>query len=72
MRLKALEREHREKRVVLFPIRIDDAVMHTDKAWAASIRRTLHIGDFSNWRNPDSYRAAFQRLLRDLKAEKRQ
>jgi hypothetical protein len=28
-----------------------------------------HIGDFSNWKAHDSYRAAFQRLLRDLKAE---
>jgi uncharacterized protein YjbI with pentapeptide repeats len=65
----ALERERRENRLVLFPIRIDDAVMETDQAWAASIRRTRHIGDFSNWKNHDSYQAAFQRLLRDLKAD---
>ena len=64
----ALERERREGRLVLFPIRIDDAVMQTDKAWAASIRRTRHIGDFSNWKDHDSYQKAFQRLLRDLKA----
>ena len=43
--------------------------MHTDIAWAASIRRTRHIGDFSNWKEHDSYQAAFQRLLRDLKAQ---
>ncbi len=36
----ALERERRTKRVVLFPIRIDDAVMRTRRAWAAEIRRT--------------------------------
>lgn len=66
----ALEREHREEGVVLFPIRIDDAVMQTDTAWAASIRRTRHIGDFSNWKVHDTYHAAFQRLLRDLRAER--
>jgi TIR domain/Pentapeptide repeats (8 copies) len=65
----ALERERKESRLVLFPIRIDDAVMETDKAWAASIRRTRHIGDFSTWKDHDSYQQAFQRLLRDLKAE---
>jgi hypothetical protein len=65
----ALEREHCENQPVLFPIRIDASVMNTDKAWAASIRRTRNIGDFSNWKNHDSYQVAFQRLLRDLKAD---
>jgi hypothetical protein len=65
----ALERERREKRLVLFPIRIDNAVMDTDQAWAASIRRGRHIGDFTRWKDRDSYQQAFQRLLRDLKAE---
>ena len=64
----ALERERREKRHVLFPIRIDNAVMDTDQAWAASIRRTRHIGDFTKWKDHDSYRKAFDRLLRDLKS----
>jgi len=65
----AFERERREKRTVLFPIRLDDAVMETDQAWAADIRRTRHIGDFRDWKNHDSYKKAFERLLRDLKAE---
>jgi len=68
----ALERERREGRSILFPIRIDDAVLHTGKAWAAAIRRTRHIGDFSNWRFQDSYHAAFQRLLKDLSARVRE
>jgi hypothetical protein len=65
----AFEKERREKRTVLFPIRLDDAVMDTDQAWAADIRRTRHIGDFRDWKNHDSYKRAFERLLRDLKAE---
>jgi hypothetical protein len=65
----AFEKEREEKRTVLFPIRLDDAVMETNEAWATDIRRTRHIGDFRDWKNHDSYKKAFERLLRDLKAE---
>ncbi|MGH9637764.1 MAG: toll/interleukin-1 receptor domain-containing protein [Candidatus Angelobacter sp.] len=63
----AFEKERREKRTVLFPIRLDDSVMETNEAWAADIRRGRHIGDFRDWKNHDSYKKAFERLLRDLK-----
>ena len=43
--------------------------MQTDRAWAADIRRTRQIGDFANWKDHDAYQKAFERLLRDLKAE---
>ena len=33
-----------------FSIRLDDAVMETDQAWAADIRRTRHIGEDHNGR----------------------
>jgi len=62
----ALERERREKRLVLFPIRLDGEVMETSQAWAADMRRTRHMGNFSRWKDHDSYQAAFSRLLRDL------
>ncbi len=65
----ALEEERQRGRTILFPIRLDDAVMESSKAWAALIRRTRHIGDFREWKNHDSYQKAFDRLLRDLKAE---
>lgn len=64
----AFEKERQQSRTVLFPIRLDEAVMETDQAWAADIRRTRHIGDFRDWKNHDSYRKALDRLLRDLKA----
>lgn len=54
---------------ILFPIRIDDAVMKTDKDWAQRIRKTRHIGDFREWEDTDAYQAAFDRLLRDLREE---
>jgi hypothetical protein len=66
----AFEREHKQKdKPVLFPIRLDDGVMNTGEAWAADIRRRRHIGDFSKWKDHDSYQKAFERLLRDLKAD---
>jgi hypothetical protein len=65
----AFEKERQQDRTVLFPIRLDDAIMETEEAWAADIRRTRHIGDFREWKNHDSYKKAFDRLLRDLRAE---
>lgn len=67
----AREREDRENRTVLFPIRIDDAVMKAPQPWAADIRRCRHIGDFCEWKTNASYQKAFQRLLRDLEAKQR-
>jgi hypothetical protein len=64
-----LEREHEQNRIVLFPIRLDDTVMHRADGWPADIRRTRHIGDFRNWMNPNSYQQAFERLLRDLNVQ---
>jgi hypothetical protein len=66
---KAFEEERQRKQTVLFPIRLDDAVMKTNQAWATEIRRTRHIGDFCRWKDHDAYQHAFERLLRDLKAE---
>ena len=63
-----LEREGQEKTIVLFPVRLDEAIMNTKQAWAGSIRRQRHIGNFENWKNHGAYKRSFERLLRDLKA----
>jgi hypothetical protein len=42
--------------------------METEEAWAASLRRMRHIGDFRAWKDHDPYQKSFERLLRDLKA----
>jgi TIR domain/Pentapeptide repeats (8 copies) len=65
----AFEKEGKENRIVLIPIWIDEAVMHSTVGWAADIRRERHIGDFRQWKDHDAYQQAFQRLLRDLKAD---
>lgn len=63
----AREKEDREQRSVLFPVRLDDMVMQTPKAWATDVRRRWPIGDFTRWKDHDAYQQAFERLLRDLK-----
>jgi hypothetical protein len=39
---------------VLFPIRLDDAVMKTQEAWAGLVRRDRNIGDFRRWKDHDA------------------
>jgi len=72
---KARKREVREKRQVLFPIRLcsfealrdwECFDADTGKDSAREIRE-YYIPDFSNWKDHDSYQEAFARLLRDLK-----
>src|SRR5205085_8344971 len=65
----ALEKEREQGKIVLFPLRLDDAVLEIKTGWAADVRRSRHIGDFTDWKNHDSYKKAFDRLMRDLKAE---
>lgn len=63
----AFEEERHRRATVLFPIRLDDDVMQTNQSWAADIRRTRHIGDFTNWSSHESYKKTFNLLLRDLR-----
>jgi uncharacterized protein YjbI with pentapeptide repeats len=65
----ALEREDREKKDVLFPIRLDDSIFESREPWAEELRRSRHIGDFSNWKSHDDYAIVLERLVRDLKRE---
>jgi hypothetical protein len=43
--------------------------MEEQAGWATHIKRTRNIGDFSRWKEHDSYQKAFERLLRDLRVE---
>ena len=66
----ALAKEHEEKRTVLFPVRLDRTILEREyDGWPALVRHERHIGDFTRWKDHDSYQQAFDRLLRDLKAE---
>jgi hypothetical protein len=50
---------------MLFPIRLDNAVMTTDEAWAAKLR-ARNIGDFRHWKDHEKYMKSLERVLRDL------
>jgi TIR domain-containing protein/pentapeptide repeat protein len=65
----ALEEERRRDQTVLFPVRLDEAVMETDEAWAAKLRASRNIGDFRHWKNHDRYVKSLKRVLRDLQAQ---
>jgi hypothetical protein len=65
----ALDEERTRQQVVLFPVRIDDAVMQTSEGWAHLLRGQRNIGDFTRWKEHDSYQKSFERLMRDLRVE---
>ncbi|GHO98474.1 hypothetical protein KSF_085220 [Reticulibacter mediterranei] len=65
----ALHKEYEGTPNVLFPIRLDNTVEHIKTGWITDIQ-TRHIGNFSSWKNPDDYKHAFKRLIRDLASEK--
>jgi len=64
----ALDLERERKKISLFPVRIDDAIMESSTGWAGNVKRQRHIGDFTQSKQHDTYQAAFDRLVRDLKA----
>jgi hypothetical protein len=69
----AVDNEHviwrARKQVVLFPLRIDDSVMETSEAWVRLLRGQRNIGDFTRWKEHDSYQKSFERLMRDLRVK---
>jgi hypothetical protein len=67
---RALDEERTRKQVVLFPVRLDEAVMQTSEGWARLLRGQRNIGDFTGWKEQDSYQKSFERLMRDLRVEK--
>jgi TIR domain/Pentapeptide repeats (8 copies) len=66
---RALDEERTRKQVVLFPVRLDDAVLQTSEGWARMLRGQRNIGDFTGWKEHDSYQKSFDRLMRDLRVE---
>ena len=63
---KAFAKERDRKQLVLFPVRIDDAVMETPEPWARKLRDQRNIGDFRYWKDHDAYKDSFERVVRDL------
>jgi uncharacterized protein YjbI with pentapeptide repeats len=62
------EEERKRGSIVLFPIRLDDAVLNTKESWASILRKRF-IGDFTRWKDHNAYKLSFERVLRDLTIE---
>ena len=69
---RALNKEPKGKPNVLYPVRVDKAVLTCRKQWAKDIKETRHIGNFEEWTDPQKYQDNFQRLLHALNTEKKQ
>jgi TIR domain len=54
-------------REVLFPVRLDDAMVGIQVGWPTLVKRTRNVRDFTRWKEHYPYSKAFDRLLRDLK-----
>ncbi len=67
---RALNREDKERKSILFPIRIDDYIF---KEWKHPRKADVCakvIGDFSGWnRSATKYDEAFKKLLKALNAK---
>ena len=72
---RTLESEKQQSKRKLFPLGlVEYAAIKKWKCFDSDTGRDLakdireyHVPDFSNWKNHDAYKAAFDRLLRDLK-----
>lgn len=64
---RALQREDREKKNVLFPVRIDNYVFANWKHPRKPDVTSKVVGDFSTWNSdPNSYNSSLARLLQIL------
>ncbi len=62
----ALRLEQDRRKTVLFPLRLDDSPLEVSGIPEFDQLRQKYITDFSDWRDRDSYRRSFSRLVRDL------
>jgi hypothetical protein len=68
----AFEKESKhEERSVVIPICLDSAFIDAQSGWPATLRRTRHILNFSEWKSGACYKQAFDCLLQALKKNNR-
>ncbi|HUE73461.1 MAG TPA: toll/interleukin-1 receptor domain-containing protein [Pirellulaceae bacterium] len=64
---RALQKESRDKKEVLFPIRVDDAIFSWQHGLQPDVVRKV-MGDFRDWTDPAKYKASLKRLIECLQA----
>lgn len=67
--VRALQKEERERRNVICPIRVDETIFSWNHPLQADIVPKV-ILDFRGWQDPVVYQAALQRLLHDLRGDR--
>ncbi len=60
---RALKKEPQGIPNVLYPVRLDTAIVSCTKEWATDIKETRHIGNFEHWTDPQQYQDSLQRLF---------
>ena len=66
---RALIREDRERKHVLFPIRLDDYIF---EGWGHPRKADVVgkvVGDFRTWRDEGPYRGSLNRLIQELRRD---
>ena len=63
----ALAEERNQNRPVLFPLRLANSGMDTEKKWLANLQQTHQTYDFTTWENWEAYYNQFYLLVSDLK-----
>ncbi len=71
---KAFEKERRlmkegSEQLALIPVRLDDYVLSDSVRGKASILRERKISDFIEWKDHDKFEAAFERVVKALRAD---
>jgi TIR domain/Pentapeptide repeats (8 copies) len=65
---KALERERKENRLILFPIAIDSSIFGSDIGWASFLKNTRNIAFYENWSEANNFVKISNRIVTNLKA----
>lgn len=52
---------------LLIPIRIDDAILTSQRGWAARVRRTRPIADFTKWKEYDLFVRGVEKLVEEFR-----
>lgn len=62
----ALERERKERKNVIIPIRIDNALESTTSAWGSELRRRRMVADFRTWKEAVGYEDAVEQVAEEI------
>jgi len=61
-----MHKQHQHKRV-LFPILLDDAILHTSQPWITHLSGRCPFADFTGWKEPEAYQQALHQLVHALR-----